>query len=177
MTEGDALHEVLSVRTTTEPIPQDKVRNWLLNNDIEVQGAAADLITYPPYWDRVEPQLSALEYQEFLLPYYERCLREDPSGEWSLSRYETAHVIVDWFSAVPKDADVQEQEFLALIKTWLSRLYIESSEEIKDAIICGALEHILEEPRWRPVFKDWSETPELAKAYEQAMEWAVEHER
>jgi len=171
------LEEILAYRQAWGGIPADRVRYWMQSCDIEVQGAIADLLTYPPYWERVDPPISEEELERFLFPYYKRCFMEDPDGEWAATRYGAAREIVGWYKAVPSTVDLGSQTFLLHMKKWLEEVYTDGDEDIREAIITGALEHILEQLRWRTFFADWQTDPALVVAYDQAMQWAREHEQ
>jgi hypothetical protein len=158
-------------------IPLESIQLWMRSDNIEVLGAVADLVTLAPHSNRIVPPVPEVCLETFLFPYYARCLREDPDGEWSDTRYGVGSLIVGWYSAAPKDEDVFEQFFLLRMKTWMASVYLVADAEIRTALVNGALEHILEEPRWRPFFADWRYDPHLSVAYLAAMEWATEHER
>ena len=177
VTADPALAEIMEALSAPKPIPRKQVMRWLASDDLEVMGAAAYLITYSPYWERIEPPLWSQEMEDFLFRYYECCLEEDPQMEWADSRYQAAASIYDWFKAVPDEACLEGQMFLVRLKDWLARAYVEGSDEVRTAIVAGALEHIFEEPRWRDFFSDWFADPVLASACRTAMEWAVAHER
>lgn len=150
----------------------------MLSNDDEVLGAVVELVTYSDSWERIEPPLDWDEVEPFMLAQYERFIDMDvQDAEWAPSRYGACAGLLSWFRVVPADTDVLDQDFLCRLKDWMRRIYLEGDQAIKDAIVCGALEHILEEPRWRGFFKDWDEDLDLHVAYERAMEWAIAHER
>lgn len=171
------LREVVARIESSGPISAETVRSWMRSPSVEVLGAVSHIVTYPPYWERITPPLDEEELAGFLFALYERCMREDPQGDWALSRYEATRELVGWFDAVPGDEDLGEQTFVLGLKKWLAELYRASAEDVREAIVCGALEHILEDPRWRPYFSDWHDDPALREAYLRAMEWAMAHER
>lgn len=177
MNTDTILKDIERYRDSSGPIPLGLVKEWMQSDDIEVQGQTADLLSYAPQCERIEPAASNIELEELLFPYYKRCFMEDPSSDLADSRYGIARELVMWFSAVPTDDDIYEQTYLLRLKELLTSLYAECEEEVRDAIIYGFLEHVLEEPRWRPFFADWQAHPVLASAYQTAMEWATEHER
>ncbi|MCE5198856.1 MAG: hypothetical protein ABFD54_00280 [Armatimonadota bacterium] len=173
----EILRKIEIYMSSQADIPLDDVRSWMHHDSIDVIGAVADIVTYLPYYERVRPPLPQEELEAFLFKYYERCLREDPKSEWAASRYAVGQEITGWFTAVPKSEDTHLQTFLLRMKHWMSQLYLAADSEVRNAIVTGALEHILEEPRWREFFLDWRNDPNLSEAYDQAIEWAVEHER
>lgn len=174
--DEEIVRAIESLMSSRQRIPLGTIKRWMGSDSIEVAGAVADLVTYAPYHERIEPPLSQEELEAFLFSYYERCMREDLEGEWAANRYGAAREIVGWFRAVPEDECVSSQSFLVHMKHWLAALYKASGSDIRTAIVTGMLEHVLEEPRWRGFFSDWRLDHELRDAYDEALRWAVEHE-
>jgi hypothetical protein len=173
----NTLRMIEQYRDSSGPIPLDAVRAWMESSDIRVQGQAADMISYPPQCDRIEPPLGERELEQLLIPYYRRCFLDDPRSDLADSRYGVATEMAGWFAAVPQEANVFEQGFVRSLEELLKAMYLAGPEEIRRAVVHGALEHILEEPRWRPFFRDWELHPVLSDGYRRAMEWARLHER
>ena len=171
--ETHTLKSIEDAISIHRPIAAESVRQWMLSDDDEVFGAVVELVTSRDSWERIEPPLDWDEVEPFLIAQYERSIEGNPQGEWALSRFDACTGIVAWFRAVPEGEDLNAQRFLLRLRDMMRRLYLAGDEDISDAIVCGALEHILEEPRWRGFFKDWDEHPDLHIAYEQAMEWAI----
>lgn len=90
----------------------------------------------------------------------------------ALGRYGAASEIAGWFLSESQHEYANYQEFLGDLKEWLENIYLTGNTELRTAIVTGALEHILEQPRWRKVFEDWRDHPILCQAYREAMEWA-----
>lgn len=158
-------------------IPLEQVRLWMKDRDMEVQGAVAHIMTDPSLYERVQPSLEDSDYENFLPGYYERCLKDDPEGRWADSRYGAAWLIAEWFVAVPADEDVSDQPFLDILRDVLARVYKDGGEDVRESIVTGVLNPVLEEARWRPYFEVWREDSALRDAYEAALAWGVEHER
>lgn len=177
MSDKHFLRDIEQYRDSGGPIPVHLVKSWMESTDIDVLGQVADLITYPPQWERIEPPLEEEDMEEFLLSYYRRCILEDPKSDLADSRYGIGSVILGWFDAVPREAEVADQRFLLRVKHLLSLLYVGGNQDVRDAIVCGALEHILEDTRWRTFFADWQEDSSLRSGYERALAWAVQHAR
>ncbi len=156
------------------PIAAGQVRRWMKDRDMEAQGAVANLITYPPGSDKIDPPLDEDDFERFLPNYYELCLRLDPEGEWVDSRYGVAWHIVDWFLAVPRNDDVSEYQFVAFLRDWLVEVYQNGKEETRTAIVESVLARLFEEERWRVFFVGWQEDEELAEAYRAAVAVAEE---
>jgi hypothetical protein len=154
----------------TNPIPKDKVVGWMGANDIEVLGAVYSYILDKAYSSRIHPPLSFNEYHSFLLRYYDRCLRENPDGQWACSRYSAGRDLMNWFKGLWKDASLP-RSVLADIKSFLAKLYKEGDDELRTCIVNATLEHLFEERAIAGYFADWKQDPVLAEAYSDAMLW------
>lgn len=65
----------------TEVVSLEDIQRWMASSDIEVLGFAHTLLSNARF--RVEPPIAIADYIQFTKHYYERCLHEDPDGEWS----------------------------------------------------------------------------------------------
>jgi hypothetical protein len=54
-------------------------------------------------------------------------------------------------------------------------LYLESGEDVREAIETGFLEHALETAALRPYFENWASDPGLQPAWNRALEWGKAH--
>lgn len=77
----DIYDEIDQYKNTNLDIPLNSLVRWMQSDDIEVMGEVADIITYPPYYQRICPALAEYELGEYLMNYYERCLIENPHNE------------------------------------------------------------------------------------------------
>lgn len=138
-------------------------------NDIEALGALYTLLTEQPY--RVEPRIPFLEIIEFVRRYFDRCLREDPRGEWSDSRYSAGWDLVGWFSGLFDDKTVPRETMMGL-KQWLGDLYRGADHELRLCIETATLEHLFEHAGIATFFADWEADPALGVGYRAAKGWA-----
>lgn len=164
------------IMVETGPISRAEAEAWMKSDDLQILGLVVQAFVDYGDLERIEPRLDMQVVYDFLLRYYERCIREDPECEWADGRYVVGLHIVPWYHNAPEVIGESLLGFLADIKQLLRRLYLEGDEDVRDAIVCGTIEHILEQPRWREFFKDWCDDPILRGAYDYAMEWALKHE-
>jgi hypothetical protein len=144
------------------------------NSNTRVLGAVWEyIVDNPDAMRRITPALGWEDEEEFYLHYYEKCLMEGSSGKPGVTKYGAAHEMARWFSQAPAG----EHTLLVRAKDLLKRVYVAGDAETQTAVITGALEHILEEPRWRKFFEDWRKDRILRQAYCRAMVWADRHER
>lgn len=155
----------------TDPIAQVNVERWASSDDIETLGALCALLDSVEFRDRIQPPISLDQHHALFLRYTERCLLEDPRGEWAASRYEAGWALARWFLALWSDEAVPRQRPLE-IKQVLGRLYKAGDEELRVSIVNATLEHLFEDRSIATYFKEWEKDPLLAQAYDQAMLWS-----
>jgi hypothetical protein len=102
--------------------------------------------------------------------YYERCLREDPGGEWSDSRYSAGWSLVNWMVGLWNQRPDWHQGLVEW-KTWLAQQYRQGDESQRTCIVTATLEHLFEHRGLAALFADWKKDPVLGVAYREAMEW------
>jgi hypothetical protein len=152
----------------TDVLPLDDLREWMRSADIEILGFAHSMMSDRRF--RVEPPMSTAEYVGFFQHYYERCLLEDPDGEWSDSRYSAGADLVNIFGSLWRDPRVPRQ-LLDDLKVWLGQVYKESDEDLRLCIVQATLEHLVEQKSIREFFSDWERDSILKIAYEEACLW------
>jgi hypothetical protein len=152
----------------TNVISLGDLREWMTSADIEILGFAFGMTHDGRF--RIEPPISPEEYVAFVKHYYGRCLRENPDGDWSDSRYSAGWDLVNIFGSLWRDAQVP-RPLLDEFKVWLAGLYKAGDEEIRECIITATLEHLVEQKLIREFFSDWQKDPVLRIAYEQACVW------
>lgn len=171
MTSAQHLEEILAERERSSPISRHKVLEWMSSHDQEALGALYHSITDGRFSSRIEPALSSDAYHSFARAYFGRCLREDPNGKWTNSRYSAGWDLVGWIAGLWKDRNAQDAA-LAEWKRWLAELYRQGDAELRTCLVTATLEHLFELPGMPNYFADWKADPSLADAHAQAMEWA-----
>jgi hypothetical protein len=163
--------DVLMPESFEGVVPGEKLRKWMVSDDIEVLGAVFRLLHKKDRYTQIQPPLGFADYHIFHLHYYERCILENPDGEWSDSRYLAAHSFVAWFKGTWNDKTVPRLAF-GEMKSFLEQLYKNGSEEIRTCIVTGILEHLFEESEIFHFFSDWKDDSRLKSAYEEASSYA-----
>src|SRR6266436_861072 len=174
----ESLQEIISRLWTTpehaEWIPKTDVvalsdaQKWMASSDIEILGFTHALLSGRRF--RIEPPISISEYIEFSKRYYERCLKENPDGDWSDSRYSAGADVGNIFASLWRDSSVP-RPVLEDLKMWLARLYREGDTEIRTCVVQATLEHLFEQKQIREFFADWLNDEVLAVAHAEASEW------
>ena len=152
----------------TDVVSLSDVHEWAKSSDIEILGFTHGLIHNGRF--RIEPALSLTEYKEFVKHYFERCLREDPQGEWSDSRFSAGGGLVNIFAGLWRDSSVP-RAVLKELKNWLGDLYKAGDAEIRTCLVTATLEHLFEQKDIRLFFSDWKDDEVLAVAHREASEW------
>jgi hypothetical protein len=175
-THENTIVEILAQIDSTESIPRTTALAWLHSDNLEVQGAAEYVLMERGASRRVDPDLSVRDYVDFMMPYYERCLKENPDGEYAPSSFMAGAEIVGGFLHLWRDGSTP-REWLAEMRDWLERLYREGGTEMRGCLETATLEHLFEYREIAEFFASWQEDPILAPGYAAAMEWGRDHER
>lgn len=150
-------------------IPRESVLNWMRNDDIEILGAIYTYCTNPKYYNNIDPNLTADDYYQFIKLYFRRCFIENPSGEWTETRYEAGWSLVNWFKTYWKDKSLP-REYVSELKDWLADIYLSGDKEIRLCLSTAVLEHLFDNKSISKFFfSDWQSNPILRQAFEEAM--------
>jgi hypothetical protein len=139
------------------------------STDPEVQGATSGLFDALRHYRRITPPLDFDEVFEWLLEYWEFCLRENPKGEYVEGRWSAGYHMMGWFVAAWDDG--MDRKYLERIKALLANLYVAGRKNLKVCIEQAVIEHLFEREDIREFFADWKDDPQLAPAYEAGLEW------
>ena len=161
-------HENAEWIPKTDVLPLNDLQMWMANKDIEVLGFVHATLHDGRF--KIEPPMQQSDYVKFIKHYFERCLNENPDGEWSDSRYSAGGDLVNVFASLWRDASVP-RSLLTDLKTWLGTLYEEGSPEIRACIVQATLEHLFEQKDIRKFFYDWQKDEVLKVAFDEASEW------
>ena len=154
-----------------ETIDRPHLLEWMRADDLVVLGGVYYMLFDGRFHRRIVPPLTLDEYLDFTLPYYARCLREDPDLPYASSRYTAGWDLASWFTKLWRDKAVS-RDALRRVKNWLAETYRSANDEARQAIISATLEHIFEEKGVRQFFGDWEKDPLLAIAYAEAVNFS-----
>lgn len=152
----------------TDVVALSDIQKWMSSTDIEILGFTVGLLGDRRL--RIEPPLPLDDYIKFEKHYYERCLRENPDGEWSDSSHSAGMDLVNVFAHLWRDSSVPSP-VLDDLKAWIGRLYKEGDTDIRKCIVQATLEHLFEQKQIREFFSDWQDDKVLAVAHDEACEW------
>jgi hypothetical protein len=147
-----------------------EISSWIESGDIELMGAAFEALMSPdPIVDRDVDHACA---ERFLVRYLVAALEghADSAEVFAMQPYiaghELARIYEHWRSRT------RSPDALRHARDELARLYVAGDDSQKRRVVDGALEHIFESVPCRADFEAWKTEPALAKAIEEAMEWA-----
>lgn len=158
-----------SWRPRTTVIALDEMRIWMKCDDLELMGFLSTILMDGRF--RLEPAIALEEHNRFLIRYYDRCIRENPEGEWSDGRYSAGWDAVSWFIRLWDDPRVP-RSLLQEIKEWLAALLKSSDQVVREAVVNAILEHLFERKQIARFFEDWKQDPDLRSEYESGLLWA-----
>lgn len=150
-------------------VPQSEVSKWMKSEDADTLGATYVFLSKAEHVDRVTPPLSFDPVFDFMLRYYEFCLKTNPQSKWANSAYSAGGDLVGWFVWMWDEG--RDKKYFETIKSHLEQLYLPGSPELKKCIEHAIIEHLFERKPIRKFFSDWSNNPQLQPAYEEGMAW------
>ena len=150
-------------------VPQSQVRKWMQSEDADTLGATYVFLSKSEHVERVTPPLDFDPVFEFMLQYYEFCLKTNPRSEWANSNYSAGSDLVGWFVWMWDEG--RDKKYFEAVKSRLEKLYVAGSAELKKCIEHAVVEHLFERKPIREFFTDWRDNPQLRPAYEEAMLW------
>lgn len=145
--------------------------SWMQSGDVDLEGAAFEALACSP--TRVVGDIDADVANEFFFRYLLASLSQQrpPAQVFEgplpyIAAYEVAarYKELRLHGGFPR--------LLESVRDELARLYVSGDADVKDRVVNGALEHILEEPVCREDFKGWKLKPELSQAIAAALEWS-----
>jgi len=173
-----------SIRSTLhsqDSIARERVREWIAGaQDVETLALLYQLTEAA--WSRIHPELEMDETCLLIRNYFLRCIRENPRRDDGddeedevvpLSRYEAAGDLEAWFDHLASNE--QAKAVLQDVVVAITDLFLNSDEDVRDAIEMGFLEHVLEQAGLRHWFSHWSNDQRLQDAWQRALEWGEAH--
>lgn len=157
------------------PIPKETVLGWI---DAVADSELSTLsklyrLTNEAYY-RIQPELGMESTCGLIQRYLLGCIHEGATDNEDIEeRYEAAMSLHVWFRhlLVIEGAST----ILAGAADAVTKLYLDSEQDVRDAIETGFLEHALETSALRPYFEHWGSDSRLQEAWNRALEWGKVH--
>lgn len=155
-----------------EFISWDESVSWMQSGDAELEAVAFEALTTSP--TRVVGNIDGDVANAFFFRYLLASISRQGPPVPILGAAPLPYVDAYEIAARYKELRLQGA-FLHLlrdVRDELARLYVSGDADVKDRVVHGALEHILEEPLCRLDFEGWKLDPELGRALSEALEWS-----
>jgi hypothetical protein len=163
---------ILEALASDGSIPVARVREWIR----EPATISTDVLLYKltrDAWHRIEPHLNTDETCAVIQRYLLGCIREDPSEDGALSRYEAAHELEAWLDHLAGLEHTREI-VLALVDA-VTTQFLAGDSGVRRALETGFLEHVLEQPSRRALFSHWAHDERLQEAWRLSLAWGEAH--
>jgi hypothetical protein len=157
------------------PISREQVLRWIAaTTDSDLQTLSKLYRLTGEGYRRIQPELGREPTCALIQRYLLGCIRDGATGNSEIQeRYEAAGTLHFWFRHLA-DMDGTDAVLMAAANG-VTKLYLESGEEVREAIETGFLEHALETASLRPYFEKWASDSRLEPAWERALEWGKAH--
>jgi len=172
--------EIDEALISSQTIPKQKVVSWIETaRDLRTLSKLYRL-TRDRYY-QIKPDLGAEITCSLIQRYLLRCIEEDVTDEDEgladvdkiENRWEAAASMHIWFRHLLEAGD--SNDILATAARAVTQAFLSGSEEVRDAIEMGFLEHALETEGLREYFEHWSSDPQLRETWKRALEWGRAH--
>jgi hypothetical protein len=173
MSEFDA--EIDASLAADGSIPRDAVLRWIdATADSELLVLAKLYRLTGEGYYRIQPELGGESTCALIQRYLLGCIRENVSDSETIQgRYEAAQTLHVWFRHLHEMEGTSA--ILQRASSAVTNLYLESAQDVRDAIETGFLEHALETAGLRPYFEHWAHDTRLTESWERALAWGNAH--
>ena len=158
-----------------ETIPRAQVMSWIEATPDSDLSTLSKLyrLTEEGYY-RIQPEMGSEPTCLLIRRYLLGCIRDGVTeSEEIQGRYVAAESLHVWFRHLVAMDDTSS--VLSSAATAVKDLYLESGQEVRDAIETGFLEHALETAALRPYFDDWASDARLQASWNKALAWGEAH--
>jgi hypothetical protein len=170
----DFAAEIEAAVVSEGPIARAKVVEWI--------DSASDLPTLAKLYRltdesyaRIKPDLGSDSTCGLIQRYLLECIRQDATGTDEIQdRWEATRTLHAWFCHLAT-MDEDNSAILRRASDAITELFLTGSEDVRNAVEQGFLEHALEMEALRAYFEHWSADPVLREAWERALEWGKAH--
>ena len=145
-------------------------RAAISSDDLEVRGLLHVVLTDRSCGVSVEePGLTQSEFDVFQRQYLGDCIVRDCAGNWALGAFPAAWELAALFNGMVESG--QEARVSEHVQ-WIEQLAWKCSGKAREALVLGALEHIVSSKKARKKFAYWRQDPHLGSLYRDALSWS-----
>lgn len=167
--------EIIAALSDNGPIPKEIVLSWIdaaADSDLSTLSKLYRL-TGEAYY-RIDPELGGESTCTVIQRYLLGCIRDGVTkNEEIQERHEAAMSLHVWFRQLA--GMDRTSALLTRVAGGVTNLYLDSGEDVRDAIETGFLEHALETVSLRQYFEHWAADPRLRPAWDRALAWGKAH--
>jgi hypothetical protein len=165
--------EIAAAASSHDELSKTAVERWIeLTTDLPSL-AKLYKITGEGYY-RIKPELGRELECKSIQNYLLECIRQDVKDDDEIeSRYEAAAILHGWLRQLLEGGDCDD--VIRDVASSVTQLFLNSGEDIRDAVEMGFLEHALESTGLRPYFEHWSKDTRLREAWDRALAWGKAH--
>ena len=156
-------------------IPKERVLLWIdaaSDSDLPTL-AKLYRLTGEGYY-RIQPDLGMERTCALIQRYLLECIRQNVTGDDEIeSRFGACmslHLWLRHLAEIGCDAAV-----VTRVAEAVTKLFLESEKDVRNAIETGFLEHALETAALRPYFEHWAADPRLQEAWRECLKWGEAH--
>lgn len=173
MTLESIAEQVERALAGTGPIPRETVVQWIeWTHDLRTL-ATLYRLTDEGYY-RIQPELGQETTCGLVCRYLLECIRENVVADETITeRWEAAQILHGWFCKLSEMTDTVG--VLRSAAAAVTDHFLTGTEDERNAIEAGFLEHALEMTALRPYFQHWRDDERLRPAWERALAWGEAH--
>lgn len=167
--------EIVAMLSGDGQISREQVLAWIAATADSDLSTLAKLYRLTEHaYDRIQPALGMEATCALIQRYLLGCMRAGVTENEEIEeRYEAAMSLHVWFRhLLGMDGT---SSVLRNAATAVTNLYLDSSEDVREAIETGFLEHALETAPLREYFQHWASDPRLQLAWDRALAWGKAH--
>ena len=164
---SDLTDKIVAIVKGKGQISATDLRQWMMQSDLDVLGAAYAVLVRPQLYGRVAPPLDFDEVFSFLTQYYARCIKENPTSEWASSRITACMDCANWIVGLWHQDSVPIS-FRSSIKKWLESTVRSAGPPAQASLLRFALIPILADTSNRQYFADWQKRDDFRQFFETA---------
>jgi hypothetical protein len=170
----DFVDEIDAALLSEGPIAREKVIEWIDSTSDLPTLAKLYRLTDEAY-QRIKPELGEEPTCGLIQRYLLECIRQDAAETDEIQgRWEAASTLHSWFCHLATMGE-DNSAILRPASDAITELFLTGSDDVRNAIEQGFLEHALEMEGLRRYFEHWSADPILREAWERALEWGKAH--
>lgn len=157
------------------PIPKKRALLWIDTASDSDLSTLAKLyrLTGEGYY-RIQPELGMEPTCALVQRYLLQCIRQNITDDDEIeNRFEACMSLHLWLRHLIETGGTRA--IVTQVAQAITKLFLESNEDVRYTIETGFLEHALETAALRPYFEHWAADPKLQRAWDECVKWGEAH--